>query len=115
MRLDHLLSRETAELETAKLKDLRSIDELRKQGVRKRSVKDAKERQSTFENPERKRRMQRETAVPQTRKTLYRLQGSALRDLWGFSSAGRAPALQAGGERFDPANLHTTWVASSAG
>ena len=58
MRLDHLLSRETAELETAKLKDLRSIDELRKQGVRKRSVKDAKERQSTFENPERKRRMQ---------------------------------------------------------
>ena len=26
--------------------------------------------------------------------------------LWGFSSAGRAPALQAGGQRFDPANLH---------
>ena len=25
---------------------------------------------------------------------------------WGFSSAGRAPALQAGGQRFDPANLH---------
>ena len=24
----------------------------------------------------------------------------------GFSSAGRAPALQAGGQRFDPANLH---------
>ena len=27
-------------------------------------------------------------------------------DLWGFSSAGRAPALQAGGHRFDPGNLH---------
>ena len=26
--------------------------------------------------------------------------------LRGFSSAGRAPALQAGGQRFDPANLH---------
>ena len=29
---------------------------------------------------------------------------------WGFSSAGRAPALQAGGQRFDPANLHQTSV-----
>ena len=28
--------------------------------------------------------------------------------IWGFSSAGRAPALQAGGQRFDPANLHQT-------
>ena len=26
--------------------------------------------------------------------------------LWRFSSAGRAPALQAGGQRFDPVNLH---------
>jgi hypothetical protein len=26
--------------------------------------------------------------------------------IWGFSSSGRAPALQAGGERFDPVNLH---------
>ena len=26
----------------------------------------------------------------------------------GFSSAGRAPALQAGGQRFEPANLHQT-------
>ena len=30
----------------------------------------------------------------------------ALNRIWGFSSAGRAPALQAGGQRFDPANLH---------
>ena len=28
------------------------------------------------------------------------------KDKRGFSSAGRAPALQAGGQRFDPANLH---------
>ena len=26
--------------------------------------------------------------------------------LWGISSAGRAPALQAGGQRFEPAILH---------
>ena len=27
-------------------------------------------------------------------------------DKWGISSAGRAPALQAGGRRFDPDILH---------
>ena len=27
-------------------------------------------------------------------------------NLWGLSSAGRAPALHAGGQRFDPAYLH---------
>ena len=26
--------------------------------------------------------------------------------IWGYSSAGRAPALQAGGQRFDSARLH---------
>ncbi len=26
--------------------------------------------------------------------------------IWGFSSAGRAPALHAGGQRFDPVKLH---------
>ena len=29
-----------------------------------------------------------------------------LSGIWGYSSAGRAPALQAGGQRFDPAYLH---------
>ena len=29
----------------------------------------------------------------------------------GYSSAGRAPALQAGGQRFDPAYLHQTAAA----
>jgi hypothetical protein len=28
--------------------------------------------------------------------------------LWGFSSVGRAPALQAGCQRFESANLHWT-------
>ena len=27
-------------------------------------------------------------------------------EVWGYSSAGRAPALQAGGQRFDPVYLH---------
>ena len=35
-------------------------------------------------------------------------------DMWGFSSAGRAPALQAGGQRFDPANLHHTNLTEGA-
>jgi hypothetical protein len=29
-----------------------------------------------------------------------------LENNWGYSSAGRAPALQAGGHRFDPVYLH---------
>ena len=38
------------------------------------------------------------------------------RDKWGYSSAGRAPALQAGGHRFDPVYLHHyKWAHSSAG
>ena len=43
---------------------------------------------------------------------LFNLEGTAkdvaeqMVKIWGFSSAGRAPALQAGGQRFDPANLH---------
>jgi hypothetical protein len=32
---------------------------------------------------------------------------------WGCSSAGRAPALQAGGQRFDPAQLHHSGVVTS--
>ena len=38
--------------------------------------------------------------------TLFNLEGVLGASRWGFSSAGRAPALQAGGQRFDPANLH---------
>ena len=37
--------------------------------------------------------------------SLFNFQGPA-REIRGYSSAGRAPALQAGGQRFDPAYLH---------
>ena len=37
--------------------------------------------------------------------SLFNFQGPA-RDIRGYSSAGRAPALQAGGQRVDPAYLH---------
>ena len=37
--------------------------------------------------------------------SLFNFQGPA-RDIRGYSSAGRAPALQAGGQRFDPAYIH---------
>ena len=29
-------------------------------------------------------------------------------EIWGFSSAGRAPALHAGGQEFESLNLHQT-------
>ena len=42
--------------------------------------------------------------------TLFNLEGTRegreRRDTRGYSSAGRAPALQAGGRRFDPDYLH---------
>jgi hypothetical protein len=34
------------------------------------------------------------------------LMQKTLENNWGYSSAGRAPALQAGGHRFDPVYLH---------
>ena len=37
--------------------------------------------------------------------SLFNFRGPA-RDIRGYSSAGRAPALQEGGQRFDPAYLH---------
>ena len=56
--------------------------------------------------------------------SLFNFQGPA-RDIRVYSSAGRAPALQAGGQRFDPAYLHQRlevepksreiWAYSSAG
>ena len=32
------------------------------------------------------------------------------RSIWGLSSDGRAPALHAGGQRFDPARLHQFYI-----
>ena len=37
--------------------------------------------------------------------SLFNFQGPA-RDIRGYSSAGRAPALHAGGQEFDPPHLH---------
>jgi hypothetical protein len=34
-------------------------------------------------------------------------------NVWGCSSAGRAPALQAGGRRFDPDQLHQKRLVTS--
>ena len=43
--------------------------------------------------------------------TLFNLEGTRRkRCAWGFSSAGRAPALQAGGHRFESGNLHQGWI-----
>ena len=40
-------------------------------------------------------------------RSLFNLEGiRTLKMVWGYSSAGRAPALQAGGRRFDPDYLH---------
>ena len=44
--------------------------------------------------------------------TLFNLEGTRpksgreLRETWGISSAGRAPDLHSGGQRFDPVILH---------
>ena len=35
--------------------------------------------------------------------------------VWGCSSAGRAPALHAGGQEFEPPHLHQMWAHSSGG
>ena len=35
-----------------------------------------------------------------------------LAKIWGCSSAGRAPALQAGGQEFDPPHLHQSLLIS---
>ena len=42
----------------------------------------------------------------ETSANLFTVHSYFLLQIRGFSSAGRAPALQAGGQRFDPANLH---------
>ena len=54
------------------------------------------------------RRARREGAAEES---LFNLEGAGDEDCekkiaWGYSSAGRAPALQAGGRRFDPDYLH---------
>ena len=89
MRLDHLLSKELSEGEIRKTHPKVDQSEM----TVEESAKSTGCRLKTY--------------------SLYRFQGlpwrsgfSALQLVWGFSSVGRAPALQAGGQRFEPANLH---------
>ena len=44
--------------------------------------------------------------VTVSKNLIVQFSGLCLEKIWGYSSAGRAPALQAGGLRFDPAYLH---------
>ena len=37
---------------------------------------------------------------------IFEVRNEPYKNIWGYSSAGRAPALQAGGHRFDPDYLH---------
>ena len=39
---------------------------------------------------------------------VFDLQKKLCVEIWGCSSAGRAPALHAGGQEFDPPHLHHT-------
>ena len=102
MRLDHLLSREKAKPERVEPKP--------------RSMK-ASER----EPDKKKTRQRKENAIQGIAASelstarvslciVFRARwnpvSAGMKIMWGFSSAGRAPALQAGGQRFDPANLH---------
>ena len=58
----------------------------------------------TFGAQTRKRLQQR---AEHDARSLFNLEGiRTLKMVWGYSSAGRAPALQAGGRRFDPDYLH---------
>ena len=66
-----------------------------------------------FEGPKRilkkKREERRSETLKQTRRSLVwqiSFDGNQMKFLWGCSSAGRAPALQAGGQEFDPPHLH---------
>ena len=100
MRLDHLLSRERTEGESRKFGtevDMRSGSE-----SGSGSVGHAGET-AEGRHPEENRR--RDEVVPESRIVL-KIPERIFESMWGFSSAGRAPALQAGGHRFEPDNLH---------
>ena len=49
---------------------------------------------------------------PFTAVTRVRIPYGSLKFNWGFSSAGRASALQAEGQRFEPVNPHIVWSRS---
>ena len=50
--------------------------------------------------------MQEEEKKKEKKKTKKKNKKAVPEKIWGCSSAGRAPALQAGGQEFDPPHLH---------
>ena len=46
------------------------------------------------------------------RETYRGFESHLLRQAWGLSSVGRAPALHAGGHRFDPGRLHYKYLSA---
>ena len=92
MRLDHLLSKEQFEAETRRAHP--KVD---------RGSPEGRKRKRTCE--EHRLSLKNLLAVSFSGSSLEK-RFSAAKLVWGFSSVGRAPALQAGGQRFDPANLH---------
>ena len=106
MRLDHLLSREQGTMKVV------SSNRGRLRGSESGSVKaDRPKGQRKGRKGEKPECPKKELSL----NTLYRFQDSVRKPevvgtrwliVWGFSSVVRAPALQAGGQRFDPARLH---------
>ena len=106
MRLDHLLSKEQGKVERPELHP--KVDRAGEPAWRAVTGQQSARREAPSE---RTLSVQEEGKLLEAaRRNLYRFQGSVktknVKIMWGFSSAGRAPALQAGGQRFDPANLH---------
>ena len=97
MRLDHLLSREQGKLETASRNP-------RSNRVNSPEKAFCGESGGNPAKPSKRQGEKSPVIVVRVSYIVFRVR--AMEDLWGFSSAGRAPALQAGGQRFDPANLH---------
>ena len=100
MRLDHLLSRERSEGRDAGA-DFQ---------VDRQAERPAEERKKP--RGEALRQVSGGDAAYERRMTVALLKSVSFSGspvgpaAWGFSSVGRAPALQAGGQRFEPANLH---------
>ena len=111
MRLDHLLSKETSgETKISSVTSYWSVQSVKFHIIQFRGYRKA----STYKNgdPGKAQRSgfdgeRRNKGTVELLKSISKAQVVTLvLTIWGFSSAGRAPALQAGGQRFDPANLH---------
>ena len=118
MRLDHLLSKEQTKLETVRFHPTgRSDEEIHLSGAateQQSSVTKSRGKLNSHEDGQQTHSVKSEAVDCLLIEFCIAFRVQVNEDSWGFSSVGRAPALQAGGQRFDPANLHT-WVASSVG